>query len=318
MGAIAAAALLLDAILVLVMFPYHTDKPEKITFRPTAVDQQFYNRTYTEDEGQLRYVQIARRAAQQAQVEKNVADFVQTYHLQNARVLDVGAGSGLLQDQVKDYTGLDLSATARGYFHKPFVQADARAMPFADASFDAVWSIWVLEHVPNPEMALAEMRRILKPNGLLLLWPAWRVSPLAAQGYRARPYSDFDIGGKIIKATSGLSDSRGFEASYTFPARLIRWITYNTTQQPTAFHHRTLFPNYEQYWEADADAVNSLDRYETYLWFKSRGDLCLNCASEWDILRTQETPRMYLVIRVKPTSLIRSPNPIAVSEHVAH
>jgi len=248
------------------MFPYHTDHPEKITFRPAALDQEFYDRTYTQDERQLKYVQIARLAAQEARVEENVASFVQTYHLQSAHVLEVGAGSGLLQDELHDYTGLDLSATARRYFHKPFVQADARAMPFADASFDAAWSIWVLEHIPNPEMALAEMRRILKPNGLLLLWPAWRVSPLAARGYHSRPYRDFDVGGKLIKASIGL---------------------------------RT---NYAQYWEADSDAVNSLDRYETYLWFKSRGDLCLNCTSDWDILRTQETQKMYLVIRVKPTS----------------
>jgi hypothetical protein len=49
-GAIAAAAFLLDAPLVLVMFPYHTDQPEKITFRPAALDQEFYDRTYTQDE----------------------------------------------------------------------------------------------------------------------------------------------------------------------------------------------------------------------------------------------------------------------------
>jgi SAM-dependent methyltransferase len=301
-GAIAAAAFLLDAILVLAMFPYHTDHPEKITFRPAALDQEFYDRTYTQDERQLKYVQIARLAAQEARAEENVASFVQTYHLQSAHVLEVGAGSGLLQDELHDYTGLDLSATAHRYFHKPFVQADARAMPFADASFDAAWSIWVLEHIPNPEMALAEMRRILKPNGLLLLWPAWRVSPLAARGYHSRPYRDFDVGGKLIKASIGLRESLAFEACYTLPVRLIRRATYDATQRPTAFHYRTLSPNYAQYWEADSDAVNSLDRYETYLWFKSRGDLCLNCTSDWDILRTQETQKMYLVIRVKPTS----------------
>jgi len=300
--AIAGTVLLLDAILVLIMFPYHTEQPERITFRPAAPDQKFYDQTYTPDQRQLQYVRIARLAAQEAHVEADVAGFIQTYHLQNARVLEVGAGSGLLQDQVRDYTGLDLSSTARRYFHKPFVQADARAMPFADASFDAAWSIWVLEHVPNPEMALAEMRRVLKPNGLLFLWPAWRVSPLAAQGYHARPYSDFGIGGKIVKASSGLRDSLGFEACYTLPVRLIRRITYDTIQRPTAFHYRTLSPNYQQYWEADSDAVNSLDRYETYLWFKSRGDLCLNCTGDWDTLRTPEPQKMYLVIRVKPAS----------------
>ena len=300
LGAIIGTALLLDAISVVVLFPYHTDQPETIAFRPAAPDQKFYDQTYTQDERELKYVQLARRAAEEAHVSENMAGFVQTYHLQNARVLEVGAGSGLLQDQVSDFTGLDLSATARRYFHKPFVQADARAMPFPDASFDAAWSIWVLEHVPNPEMALSEMRRVLKPNGLLLLWPAWRVSPLAANGYHSRPYSDFDVGGRIIKASIGLRESLAFEACYTFPIRLIRGATYEMTQRPTAFHYRLLSPNYEQYWEADSDAVNSLDRYETYLWFKSRGDLCLNCASEWDTLRTQST--QFLVIRVKPTS----------------
>lgn len=293
-------AFLLDAVLVVIMFPYHTDKPEEIALRLAAPDQKFYDQTYAQDERLLKYVQIARRAAQEGRVEEKVAGFVQTYHLQDARVLDVGAGSGLLQDQVRNYTGLDLSATAHRYFHKPFVQADARAMPFPDESFDAAWSVWVLEHVPNPEMALAEMRRILKPNGLLLLWPAWDVSPLAAHGYHARPYSDFDVGGKIIKASIGLRESTGLEACYTLPIRLIRRATYDVTPRPTAYHYRPLSPDYEQYWEPDSDAVNSLDKYETYLWFKSRGDLCLNCTSDWDRLRTQGT--QFLVIRVKPTS----------------
>ena len=61
------------------------------------------------------------------------------------------------QDIVEDYTGLDISATARAKYHKRFVQADVRAMPFADGEFDAVWTIWVLEHVPNPEQALREI-----------------------------------------------------------------------------------------------------------------------------------------------------------------
>jgi hypothetical protein len=40
-----------------------------------------------------------------------------------------------------------------------------------------------------------------------------------------------------------------------------------------------LVPNYGYYWEPDSDAINSLDAFETELWFKSRGDECLNCDS---------------------------------------
>jgi hypothetical protein len=45
----------------------------------------------------------------------------------------------------------------------------------------------------------------------------------------------------------------------------------------TRLHYSRLTPNYTRYWMSDSDAVNSLDQYETALWFLSRGDECLNC-----------------------------------------
>ena len=288
-------SLALEVVLVATLFPYHTEAPERITFEPQASDQKFYDQTYSENEKELKYVKFAQAIS--AGVEYEVSKFVKDYHLQNARVLDVGAGSGLLQDQVQDYTGLDISATARRYFHKTFVQGDARAMPFRESEFDAAWSIWVLEHVPNPEMALAEMRRVIKPNGLLLLFPSWMVSSLAAQGYDVRPYSDYGIKGRVIKSTIPLHQSIAFLTAYVFPARAIRRGIYALTGRPTAFHYWPLTPNYDHYWEADSDAVNSLDRYETYLWFKSRGDICLNCGSE---LETFQKYGSILIFRIKP------------------
>ena len=47
----------------------------------------------------------------------------------------------------------------------------------------------------------------------------------------------------------------------------------------------------------DSDAVNSIDMYEAYLWFRSRGDECLNCPAGSELIRTGSMP---LVIRVKP------------------
>lgn len=43
-------------------------------------------------------------------------------------------------------------------------QADATALPFADASFDSAFLCWVLEHVPSPAAVLAETRRVLAPG----------------------------------------------------------------------------------------------------------------------------------------------------------
>lgn len=56
------------------------------------------------------------------------------------------------------------------------VKADLCALPFADNEFDGVVLTEVLEHCKNPFQAMSEVRRVLKPNGLLLvtspfLWP---------------------------------------------------------------------------------------------------------------------------------------------------
>ena len=48
-----------------------------------------------------------------------------------------------------------------------FRQADLRALPFPDASFDHAFVCFVLEHLPAPEAALAELRRTLRPGGSL-------------------------------------------------------------------------------------------------------------------------------------------------------
>jgi len=50
-----------------------------------------------------------------------------------------------------------------------FVCGDATALPFHDASFDAVTMFDLIEHVPDDVRAMAEVRRVLRPGGVLLL-----------------------------------------------------------------------------------------------------------------------------------------------------
>ena len=279
-------------------YPSRVDAPEAIHFQPTSEQQDFYNSAF--DPRQARYEEVARDAAQQFHIKDDVQTFVARNHLNRAHVLEVGSGEGLLQDVVEDYTGLDISATARRKYHKRFVQADARAMPFPDGEFDAIWTIFVLEHVPNPEQALREMRRVLKPNGLLLLYPAWSCSDLAPHGYMVRPYSDFGLWGKLVKASVPIQYSLLFRAMYMLPIRAIRTGQWKLGGGATALHYRPIAANYTNYWMADSDAVNSIDMYEGYLWFKSRGDECLNCPAAGRMMRVY---RMPLIIRVKPQPL---------------
>ena len=49
------------------------------------------------------------------------------------------------------------------------LDADASALPFPDASFDAVLAMHMLYHVPDPEIAVSEMARVLRPGGKLFV-----------------------------------------------------------------------------------------------------------------------------------------------------
>ena len=100
-------------------------------------------------------------------------------------VLDVGCGIGgstlyLANKYRASATGITLSpvqaarATARAEAaglgeHVQFQVADALAMPFADNSFDLVWSLESGEHMPDKEQFMGECCRVLKPGGRLIM-----------------------------------------------------------------------------------------------------------------------------------------------------
>jgi len=57
--------------------------------------------------------------------------------------------------------------------------ADAKGLDFADASFDAVFSNTILHHIPDPRPFLSEVRRVLRPDGTLLVRDLYRPDTLA-------------------------------------------------------------------------------------------------------------------------------------------
>lgn len=107
------------------------------------------------------------------------------------RTLDVGTGAGAiamaLAPLVAEVVGVDLVpellAEARRLSPPEvvYLEADATALPFAAGAFDLVCSARTLHHVPRPELVLAEMTRVLRPGGTMLVVDQLApVDPLAA------------------------------------------------------------------------------------------------------------------------------------------
>ena len=90
-----------------------------------------------------------------------------------ARVLDVGCGPGgylaALPASVRA-VGLDLSPgmAAEAAAHAPALVGDAAQLPFAVATFDRVLAPHMLYHCPDIDAAVADLRRVLRPGGVLI------------------------------------------------------------------------------------------------------------------------------------------------------
>jgi phosphatidylethanolamine/phosphatidyl-N-methylethanolamine N-methyltransferase len=122
-------------------------------------------------------------------------------------VLEVGVGTGLAlphYNRDKQITGIDLSKEmlrkarertreeALSHVHA-LHEMDAEATDFADASFDIAVGMFVASVVPNPRRLLAELRRVVRPGGNILLinhfaaakGPRWWIERALAPASRA-------------------------------------------------------------------------------------------------------------------------------------
>lgn len=88
-------------------------------------------------------------------------------------VLDIGCASRWVTNHIAEscfYIGLDYPVTGiHMYDSRPDVYSDASQLPFGDQAIDTVILFQTLEHLSRPHEAIAEIHRVLRPGGSLLL-----------------------------------------------------------------------------------------------------------------------------------------------------
>jgi len=127
-----------------------------------------------------------------------------------ARVLEVGCGTGrllhLLNRRGAQFYGLDSSERMlRRCMEKVcascgqvyVVQGDAEMLPFRDASFDVTYTINVIQWLPDPRPTIAEMYRVTRPGGIVIVDIAnrdslWRRTASVIRR-RVPPYHTFSL-----------------------------------------------------------------------------------------------------------------------------
>jgi SAM-dependent methyltransferase len=157
----------------------------------------------------------------------------------NCRILEVGCSAGplmtrLQRDGYRNIVGIDCSQEAIDLCHQSQLDAqvmDARKLSFADASVDIIIASDILEHLEDDGAALREWHRVLKPDGLLIVFvPAfmflWTGHDVVNKHFRR--YNRSDLAGKLKNARFAVERS-SYWNTFLFPPvalvrRIKRWI----------------------------------------------------------------------------------------------
>jgi len=175
----------------------------KIAQNPAIEDAQGWDDYWKQSasDGNLAYKVIA-SLYRRAVISRRLAIAIRQTFPRGAKILHAGCGSGQVDVAFENemrITALDSSLKALQTYARTVFQAEAVIhgtifqLPFADRTFDGIYNLGVMEHFEEREIVkiLAEFRRVLKPQGrLLMFWPHARATSVAVlrlwQGLRNR------------------------------------------------------------------------------------------------------------------------------------
>ena len=228
---------------------------------------------------------------------------LETYGPRNddANIVEIGCGKGALSETHPGYVGIDLSYHALKSQVKTnrAIQADAENLPLQDASVDFLFSFATLEHVPNPDKAIKEIERVMKPAAVALIHPAWFCRRWAAKALPIRAYGQLSLRDKLEKLLLPLTEFLPFRLAIVMPKRIFREARFAFSSRPSDFDYVRLNPNLKEYVYTDSDAWTHMDSHSCLMYFYSRGWELLSAPTVFRRLTVRHEP---VVVRTIPSS----------------
>ncbi|RDV82863.1 class I SAM-dependent methyltransferase [Ammonifex thiophilus] len=156
------------------------------------------------------------------------------------KVLDAGCGTGIVSRALAadgaEVTGIDISPAMLAVAREKsagtditYLEGDITSLPFPDASYDAVVCFTTLEFVAEPERALEEMWRVLKPGGRLIVGVLNRQSSWARRrkGKGIFAYAHFYSAEELERLIRKLNPRRvKWQGVVYFPPELPSWLFF--------------------------------------------------------------------------------------------
>lgn len=201
--------------------------------------------------------------------------------LDDASVVEVGCGLGHLHICHPNWKGFEYADSAVALAKKIYgpqlgiVEADGRDLPLASNSVDFLFSFDALEHIPECEKAFDEIVRVMKPDAMGYLHPAWNCRSWTVKKLEVRPYSELTLAEKIGKFLIPLRDNVAFRLMCNLPGRIVREVRLMLGAKALPLDYTPLHPD-TRLWarydrNADDDAFICMDAHAALVYFVSRG-----------------------------------------------